>query len=406
MLAALVNGVKGGKWFSLMDKVYLRRNLEAAWRRVASNGGAAGVDKVSIKRFAAHQERYLSELEQALRTGSYRPQAVRRVYIPKPGGKQRPLGIPAVKDRIVQTALKQVLEPIFENEFLDMSYGFRPGRGCKDALRHVDRLLKSGYTWVVDADFASFFDTIPHVSMMERLKEYLSDGRVLALLERYLKQGILDGMTHWTPTQGTPQGAVASPLLANIYLHKLDKELVKAGYQVVRYADDFVILCQNREQAQQALSQVQAWTHANGLRLHPDKTHLGNCLEAGQGFEFLGYRFEAGRRYVRKKSWNALRDKIRQKTKRTCGKSLQRIIAELNPMLIGWFGYFKHAYPTTFSYLDGFIRRRLRAILRKQQKRPGQGHTLKDHQRWPNALFAEQGLFTTYEAHVAACRSR
>lgn len=406
MLAALGNGVKGGKWFSLMDKVYARRNLEAAWRRVSSNRGAAGVDQVSIERFKAHEGRYLDELEQALRAGGYHPQAVRRVYIPKGGGKQRPLGIPTVKERIVQSALKQVLEPIFENEFLDVSYGFRPGRGCKDALREVDRLLKAGHTWVVDADFAAFFETIPHDLMMERVKEHVSDGRVLALIERYLRQDILEGMKRWTPTGGTPQGAVASPLLANIYLHNLDKELAEAGYRVVRYADDFVILCESREQAERALSVVQAWTGANGLALHPDKTHIGNCVEPGQGFEFLGYRFEAGRRYVRKKSWTAIRDKIRRKTRRTCGQSLQQIIAELNPTLAGWFGYFKHAHHTTFRQLDGFVRRRLRAVLRKQAKRPGRGRTGEDHRRWSNAFFAAHGLFTTHEAPVAACRSR
>lgn len=406
MLAALGNGVKGGKWFSLMDKVYARRTLEAAWKQVARKRGAAGVDGVSIERFRAQEHKYLTEIEQALRQGSYRPQAVRRVYIPKAGGKRRPLGIPTVKDRVVETALKFVLEPIFEKEFVEVSYGFRPGRGCKDALREVDRLLKAGDTWVVDADLVSFFDRIPHDRMMARIKEHISDGRVLALIERYLQQDILDAMKHWTPTRGTPQGAVTSPLLANIYLHAMDKELVKAGYQTVRYADDFVILCQSREHAEQALATVQDWTRANALELHPDKTHIGNSAVAGQGFEFLGYRFEAGRRYVRKKSWNAMRDKIRHKTKRTSGKSLACIIAELNPMLRGWFGYFKHAHRTTFRHLDGFVRRRLRAILRKQGKRPGQGHTQKDHQRWPNAFFATQGLFTTHEAYVAACQSR
>lgn len=406
MLAALGNGVKGGKWFSLMDKVYSRRNLEAAWRRVARNRGAAGVDRVSIGRFKADAGRYLDELERVLRQGEYRPQALRRVYIPKGGGRRRPLGLPVVKDRIVQAALKQVLEPIFENEFLDCSYGFRPGRSGKDALREVDRLLKAGHTWVVDADIVDCFGSIPHGLLMGRVKEHVSDGRVLALLEHYLRQDVLEGMKRWTPTRGTPQGAVISPLLANIYLHQLDKVLVEGGYRVVRYADDFVILCRSRKAAERALEVVQAWTRANGLALHPDKTHIGDCRVAGQGFEFLGYRFEAGRRYVRKGSWKAVRDKIRHKTPRTSGRSLSWIIDELNPILRGWFGYFQHAHPGTFKHLDGFVRRRLRAILRRRLKRPGQGHTREDHRRWSNAYFAAQGLFTTYEAYVLACRSR
>ena len=222
MLAALENGVKGGKWFSLIDKVYRPATLLAAWQKVAANAGAAGVDGQSVEQFAARAETYLEELGESLKTGSYKPLAVRRVEIPKGSGKLRPLGIPAVKDRIVQTALKLVIEPIFEREFLDMSYGFRPGRGCKDALRKVDRLLKEGYTHVVDADLSSYFDTIPHERLMERVGERVSDGRLLQLIEAFLHQDIVKGLERWTPIGGTPQGAVISPLLANIYLHPLD----------------------------------------------------------------------------------------------------------------------------------------------------------------------------------------
>ena len=186
MLAALGNGVKGGKWFSLIDKVCQPVTLQAAWRKVAANAGAAGVDRQSVEQFAARVEQYLVELGAALKAGSYEPMAVLRVEIPKGAGKMRPLGIPAVKDRIVQTALKFVIEPIFEREFLDTSYGFRPGRGCKDALREVDRLLKAGYTHVVDADLRSYFDTIPHAQLMARVGERVSDGRVLELIEAFL----------------------------------------------------------------------------------------------------------------------------------------------------------------------------------------------------------------------------
>ena len=294
MLTALGNGVKGGKWFSLIDKVYARRTLEAAWRQVASNRGAAGVDRMSIERFRANEEYYLSELGRSLQDGSYRPEAVRRVYIPKGKGKFRPLGIPTVKDRVVQAALKMVLEPIFEREFLATSFGFRPGRGCKDALRRVDALVKAGYTWVVDADLQGYFDSIPHSQLLERVKAKVSDRRVLSLIESFLQQDILDGMESWKPTKGSPQGAIISPLLANLYLHPLDLLMAEAGFEMVRYADDFVILCRTREEAEEALARVQAWVNENDLTLHPEKTHLGNCMEKGGGFDFLGYRFREG----------------------------------------------------------------------------------------------------------------
>jgi RNA-directed DNA polymerase len=406
MLAALGNGVKGGKWFSLIDKVYDRRTLEAAWKRVAANRGSAGVDHVSVKRFKACKDRYLQELEKDLQERQYQPESVRRVYIPKGKGQTRPLGIPTVKDRVVQAALKIVLEPIFEREFLPMSYGFRPGLGCKDALRRVDYLIKKGYNWVVDADLKSYFDSIPHEQLLERVREKISDGRVISLVESFLNQDIMEGMERWNPTAGTPQGAVLSPLLANLYLHPFDAMMTEAGYEVIRYADDFVICCRSRSEAESILTEVQQWAEVNGLTLHPDKTHIGNCLEKGQGFEFLGYLFESGHRYVRKKSLLALRDKIRQKTRRTRGVSVEQIIAELNPSLIGWFGYFKHARSTTFRGVDGFVRRRLRAVLRKQMKRPSQGTAWSDKSRWPNAFFAKLGLFTMHEAWIRASQSR
>ena len=406
MLAALENGVKGGKWFSLIDKVYRSETLQAAWKKVEANGGAAGVDGQSVQRFAARAEMYLEELSTALKNGTYKPQPIRRVEIPKGDGKFRPLGIPVVKDRIVQTALKFVLEPIFEREFLQMSYGFRPGRGGKDALREVDGLLKEGYTFVVDADFKSYFDTIPHAQLLKRVEEKVSDGRVLELIEAFLKQDIMKEMERWTPVSGTPQGAVISPLLANIYLHPLDCQMQQKGYRMVRYADDFVVLCQSAEKAQAALEEVRNWVDQNGLSLNVEKTHVGDCRQEGQGFEFLGYRFEAGRRWVRKSSMRAFRNHIRMRTKRTRGDSLATIIADLNPKLRGWFHYFKHAHRMTFSGMDGFVRRRLRAILRKQKKRPGMGRCPNDHRCWPNTFFATQGLFTMVSAWQSASQSR
>lgn len=406
MVSALENGVKGGRWYSLIDKVHAPATLAAAWEKVRANAGAAGVDGQSVERFEQGEQMYLAELATALREGSYCPQPIRRVEIPKGDGRMRPLGIPAVKDRIVQTAVKLVLEPIFEAAFHPASYGFRPGRGCKDALREVEQLLAEGHTFVVDADFASYFDTIPHDLLMRRVEERISDGRVLALLRNWLKQDILHEMERWTPTQGTPQGAVISPLLANIYLHPLDELMAAQGYRMVRYADDFVVLCKSREEAAAALAQISAWVTVNGLCLHPDKTYVGDCRQPGDGFDFLGYRFEAGRRFVRKKSLDRFKDRIREKTRRTRGDSLARVIESLNPMLRGWFGYFKHAHPSTFEALDGFIRRRLRAMLRKQQKRPGFGRRLVDHLRWPNAFFAQAGLLALHTAWLTARHSR
>ena len=407
MLTALENGVKGGKWFSLMDKVYAMATLQAAWQQVQKNKGSHGVDGMSIERFAAKQAQYLLELQQALKEGSYQPLPVKRVFIPKAGGGERPLGIPAVKDRIVQTALKMVIEPIFENEFVEHSYGFRPLRGCKLALSTVDGCLKAGQTWVVDADMKSYFDTIPHALLMVEVEKFISDGKVLKLIQTYLDQDILDGMNRWTPIAGTPQGAVISPLLANLYLHSLDKLMMQAGYMMVRYADDFVILCQSREDAQNALALAQQWVDDKGLTLHPDKTHVGNCLLVGQGFEFLGYRFEAGKRWVRKKSLKTLKDKIRNKTKRSRGDSMETIIKDLNPMLKGWFNYFKHAHKWTFSGIDSFIRRRLRSLRNKQRTgQAGFGRSKHLHQLMPNAYFTKYGLFTMKEAHAMACQSR
>jgi RNA-directed DNA polymerase len=406
MVSALENGVTGGRWYSLMDKVYAPATLAAAWALVQANRGAAGVDGVSVERFAAQAETYLAELAAALRTGEYRAQPVKRVEIPKGDGKRRPLGIPVVKDRIVQTAVKLVIEPIFEAMFRPESYGFRPGRGCHDALRAVDRLIKDGYCYVVDADLASYFDSIAHERLMERVEERLSDGRVLGLLRGWLAQDILRGLERWTPSAGTPQGAVISPLLANIYLHPLDERMAALGYRLVRYADDFVVLCQSRAEAEAALDEIRRFAAANTLSLHPDKTRLGDCRQPGQGFTFLGYRFEAGQRWVRDKSLTRFKDSIRARTRRGRGDSLARIVTDLDPLLRGWFGYFKHAHRNTFAAVDGFVRRRLRALLRRQEKRPGFGRCHGDHQRWPNAFFAQAGLFALEAAWHDARHSR
>ena len=403
MLTALEQGVKGDVWFSLIDKVFSERNLRAAFCKVAANDGAPGVDHVTVSMFERDLEANLRKLSEQLRAGEYRPQAVRRVHIPKPGSKEtRPLGIPTVRDRVVQAAVRHVLEPIFEKEFAQHSYGFRPRRGCKDALRRVDQLLKDGYVFVVDADLKSYFDTIPHEPLMALVRDRIADGRVLSLIESFLKAGILDGLTEWTPEAGAPQGAVLSPLLSNIYLNPLDHLMAAKGIEMVRYADDFVILCRTAEDAEQALALVSEWTTANGLTLHPTKTRIVDERETG--FEFLGYRFVKHRRFPRKKSLEKFKDAIRSKTKRTNGTSLAVIVASLNQTLRGWFGYFQHSWRTTFPALDGWVRGRLRSVLRKRQGRRGRGRGM-DHHRWPNQFFVKQGLFNLTTAHALAVQS-
>ncbi len=403
MLTALVQGVKGGKWFSLIDKVHPERTLQAAFSQVAANQGAAGVDHVTIAMFETRLDEELRRLSEQLRNGTYRPQAIRRHYIPKPGTQEkRPLGIPTVRDRVVQTAVRMVIEPIFEHEFAEHSYGFRPGRGCKDALRRVDELLNAGYSYIVDADLKSYFDTIPHDLLMTLVGHKISDGRVLTLIEAFLKQGVLDVMREWTPEMGCPQGAVISPLLSNIYLNPLDHLMAKAGIEMVRYADDFVILCRSLEEATRALAMVQEWTAIAGLALHPTKTRIVNATK--NAFEFLGYQFVNGKRFPRTKSIQKLKDTIRAKTKRTSGRCLRAIIGLLNPTLRGWFEYFKHSYKTTFTALDGWIRMRLRSILRKRRGQRGRGRG-SDHHRWRNAFFADQGLYSLKAAHELACQS-
>lgn len=404
MLAALDNGVEGGKWFSLVDKMWRPGNLEAAWRKVLRNRGGSGIDGQTVHQFHQRWPEELASLREMLRRDLYVPMPVKRVWIPKPGsGEKRPLGIPAVRDRVVQAALLQVVEPIFESIFHEHSYGFRPGRGCKDALRRVQALLESGHRWVVDADLKSYFDTIPHDRLMARLGEHVSDGRILSLVRGYLEQKVMDGLEEWTPDGGTPQGAVVSPLLANLYLNPLDHLMAAAGFEMVRYADDFVILCRSREQADRALRLVAEWTGQNGLTLHPGKTRI--VQEADEGFDFLGYSFRRGARWPRRRSLAKFKDAIRAGTRRSNGESLDEIVARLNPMLRGWYGYFKHCHRYIFKSLDGWIRRRLRAVLNRRLRKQRWKFTHEDHRRWPIAFFHAHGLFSLAAAHAAECQS-
>lgn len=399
MLTALEEGVKGGCWFSLIDKVASEKGLRAAFAKVRRNGGAAGVDHVTVEAFAAHLEENIEKLSRSLLDGTYRPQAIRRQWIPKAGCKneQRPLGIPTVRDRVVQTALRNVLEPIFERDFAEGSYGFRPGWGCHDALREVEGALEAGETWVVDADLRKYFDTVSHEMLMERVRQKVADGRVLKLLEAFLTQEVMEGMEGWTPEEGTPQGAVISPLLSNIYLDPLDHRMAEAGFHMIRYADDFVILCRREAEAREALEMVRAWTEEVSLSLHPEKTRIVDATQRG-GFDFLGYHFERGYKWPCKKSLQKFKDTVREQTKRTNGQSLAVIISGLNRTSRGWFNYFGYSHPTTFPRLDRWVRMRLRSILRKRSHRKGRGRGA-DHQRWPNRFFIAYGLFSLVTAH-------
>lgn len=404
MLAALENGVKGGQWFSLIDKVYREETLFMAARRVTGRKNkAAGVDHVTPEMFEQRLPENVRQLHEELQSGTYRPRPVRRTEIPKPGSREtRPLGIPTIRDRVVQTALRDVIEPIFERDFAEHSYGFRPGRGCKDALRRVDDLLKDGYVYVVDADLKSYFDTIPHEGLLERIAGKISDGRVLALIEAFLKQGVMDGLREWTPEEGSPQGAVISPLLSNIYLDPLDHLMADAGFEMVRYADDFVILCRTAEEADAALARVQEWTAQAGLTLHPEKTQVAHAVT--DGFDFLGYHFQRGERFPREKSLKKLKATIREKTHRKQRHGIECTIQDVNETLTGWFAYFRHVTKRyVFEDLDRFVRQRLRAILKKQAKRPGIPKG-RDFQRWPNAYFGRMKLFNLTTAHQLACQ--
>jgi RNA-directed DNA polymerase len=403
MLTALETGVKGGKWYSLNDKVTREKNLRAAARKVIANRGSAGVDNVSVEMFEGRLDTEIEKLIMALEGGQYRPQAVRRVDIPKPGtSKTRPLGIPTVRDRVVQTALRHALEPIFERDFAEHSYGFRPGRGCKDALRRVNKLLTEGHVHVVDADIQGYFDAIPKDRLMASVQEKVTDKRVLSLIQSFLDQEVMDQCSRWTPERGTPQGAVISPLLANIYLDPLDHLMAAEGFEMTRYADDFVIMCTTRADAERALVLIEGWMAEVELTLHPEKTHIAHGIE--EGFEFLGYRFANNERWPRKKSLKSVKDQVRAITKRTNGHSLATVIARLNRTLRGWFEYYKHSKYFIFERLDRYLRVRLRNLLRKRSKRKGFAKGM-DHRRWPNQFFADAGLFSLYAAYAEVRQS-
>ncbi len=409
MLIALERGVKGGKWFSLIDKVYRERTLLLAWEKVRSNGGGCGVDGITIRRIGKTATERLLALKQRLRSGRYQPKPVKRVRILKPGSREtRPLGIPTVEDRVVQQAVRMVVEPILETCFADHSYGFRPGRGCHDALRRVDGQLAAGQVHVVDIDIKGYFDAIDQTRLMDLIRERISDGGVLELIERFLQAGVLEDGVWTTSETGTPQGGVISPMLANLYLDKLDHLLESHGYAMTRYAGDMVILCHTAAEAESALGLVREWMDRQKLTLHPDKTRTVDMDQSQASFDFLGYRFyrtKAGKlsRLVRPKSLSKLKETLRGKTRRCNAHAMPVIIQSFNPILKGWFAYFKQAHPYVHRDLDGWVRMRLRSIYRKRRNGRGRGRG-NDHILWPNRHFTELGLFCLAEAKRDAIR--
>ena len=404
MLTTLLeNKVKGGKWHALIDKVYAPLNLATAARKVTAKEKAAGVDGQSCAAFEEHLLVETRQLAEQITAQTYRPSAVRRVHIPKPGkpNETRPLGIPTVRDRVVQRAIVNVIEPILDHQFHERSFGFRHGRGAHDALRIVEQKLEEGYVYVVDADLKGYFDTIPKDRLLASVKEHISDSRMLNLIKLFLDQNILEELREWTPIASVPQGAVLSPVLANLYLNPLDHQLSKAGFELVRYADDFVILCRSQSEAEAALQMVTAWVESAGLTLHPTKTKIVDSRV--ESFAFLGYSFRGDKIYPRRASLAKMKARIKELTPRKRSGSMKSIATELSRVLRGWFGYFRHCRWTIFKDLDGKIRSRLRRLLlQRHRKNP---ERLPRQHRWPNDYFAKAGLYSLREAHLRFAQS-
>lgn len=384
---------KTRRFHALYDKLYRTDILIDAWNKVKANRGSAGVDNESISDIVLKgEEIVIAEIQQALEKGVYRPRKVRRVYIPKPDGGERPLGIPAVRDRIVQTATKQVIESVFEVDFLDCSYGFRPNRCAHDALEEIRKTMNAGYTIVLDADIKGFFDNIDHAKLLELLHQRISDRRVLKLIRKWLKCGVMDSGVTREIDMGTPQGGVISPLLANIYLHEFDKfwaQQTRVKGKLVRYADDFVILFRTEKEAELGLQLVKAKLTELGLELNENKTEIVDTRRGKEGFDFLGfhhrrlksrkYRKYYTQKWPSSKSMKSIRTKIRG----FLGKrailylSTEKVVKRLNSTLRGWMNYFRFGNSAEkFRQIDSYVHERLALWWSKKHQKAGR--------RWKN----------------------
>lgn len=374
------------KWYSLIDKIWAKPNLEEAFKEVKRNRGAAGIDQVTVKAFESELEHHLEVLEQALRSKTYRPKPVRRVYIPKADGTQRPLGIPTVGDRVVQAAAKRILEPIFEAKFMDCSYGFRPGRSAHMALEKIRQDLEDGFRYVVDADLKSYFDTISHEKLTGMVKETVVDGSVLELLEKFLKAGVLEGGSFHMNDHGTPQGGVISPLLANIFLHPLDQVMTERGHRLTRYADDFVICCKTQKGAERVLkSVIRLLEREMGLTVHPEKTKIVNSKR--ELFVFLGHEFKPGKRMIPSaKAITKFKERVKTITRRNQTVHVERLVKKvLNPYIRGWGRYYGTGdVRNRFRDFDAWIRRRLRSVQLRSWKKVRKLHREMRKRGWNN----------------------
>jgi len=352
----------------MYEQVVSMENLRLAAKRVIANGGSSGIDGQTVEQFAARLEENLQRLQRQLRSGSYRPLPLKRVWASKDGtSEMRPLGVPTVRDRVVQTALMLVLGPVFEPDFANCSYGFRPGRGCHDALRQVITLLEQGYVHVVDADITKFFDNINHITLLSLIKDKVQEEWILRLIRAILKTGVLEGSVVTDPGLGTPQGGPSSPLLANIYLNPMDHHMEEKGCKLVRYADDFIILCLTRKQAEDGRKTAEEWLSTVGLSLHPDKTRT---VEVNQsyGFDFLGYRFQSDLRSPRPKNIQKLKVNLWNRTRRSGNRDPEKVVGDVNQVLIGWWQHFQLTNkPQPFLELDAWIQGRI-ANLRSLRK--------------------------------------